>query len=296
MTSVSAPRSVGNLLRLAFEWTLIVAAVGSTATMVRRQAGDRGLPDGWTTAQPRDELRPKFSYDPRGGRDGKGAFAIAADGRDGLDGWWTKAVPVKGGSHYRFHAARKTDGVSLPRQSALVRIVWQDDKGHSVALDAPTVAGYLKGWKSTAEPEFPTDKQTDGSGWTEVSDTYHVPSKATRAVIELHLQWPPPGGRIEWSEVSFEETSPPAGRKSATGRCAFPAERQVRDCQLRRGPAAHRTGRKTKRRLDRSRRNSDLLRPGQVPRRNRRAGAWPHDRILRCIGQETQPLHRAQRL
>ena len=213
MTSVSAPRSVGNLLRLAFEWTLIVAAVAPTATMVRAGSGDRGIPDGWTTAQPREELRPKFSYDAHGGRDGKGAFAIAADGRDGLDGWWSTTVAVKGGSYYRFHAARKTDGVTLTRQSALVRIVWQDDKGHSVALDAPTVAGYLKGWKSTAEPEFPTDKQTDGMGWTEVSDTYHVPSKATRTVIELHLQWPPPGGRIEWSEVSFEETSPPAGRR-----------------------------------------------------------------------------------
>ena len=103
--------------------------------------------------------------------------------------------------------------MAVPRQSALVRIVWQDDGGRSVPLDGPTVSGYLKGWKSTAEPEFPTDKQTDAAGWTEVSDTYLAPSKATRAVIELHLQWAPPGGRIEWSEVSFEETSPPAGRK-----------------------------------------------------------------------------------
>ena len=104
-------------------------------------------------------------------------------------------------------------GVTLPRQTAVVRIVWQDDNGRSVSLDAPAVTGYLKGWKPTAEPEYPTDKQTDASGWTEVSDTYRAPSKATRAVIELHLQWAPPGGRIEWSEVSFEETSPPSGRK-----------------------------------------------------------------------------------
>jgi predicted amidohydrolase len=120
---------------------------------------------------------------------------------------------VKGGTYYHFHAARKVEHVALPRQSAVVRIVWQDESGHSVSLDAPAVTGYLKGWKPTAEPEYPTDKQTDAAGWTEVSDTYHAPSKATRAVIELHLQWAPPGGRIEWSEVSFEQTSPPAGRK-----------------------------------------------------------------------------------
>jgi predicted amidohydrolase len=95
----------------------------------------------------------------------------------------------------------------------VVRIVWQDDRERSVSLDAPAVTGYLKGWTPTAEPDYPTDKQTDATGWTEVSDTYFAPSKATRATIELHLQWAPPGGRIEWSEVSLAETAPPEGRK-----------------------------------------------------------------------------------
>jgi predicted amidohydrolase/tetratricopeptide (TPR) repeat protein len=174
---------------------------------------DPSAPGGWTTAAPREEIRPSFSFDARGGRDGKGAFVIAAGDRDGLDGWWTSTSPVKGGRHYRFHGARKPDGLPLARQNAVVRIVWQDDNGRSVSLDTPAVTGYLKGWKPTAEPEYPTDKQTDAQGWTEVSDTYRVPLKATRAVIELHLQWPPPGGQIRWSEVSFVETSPPAGRR-----------------------------------------------------------------------------------
>jgi predicted amidohydrolase len=213
MTSVSERTSLGRTLRSACQWSLLGAALAASATMVLARNGDRGAPDGWTSSQPRPELRPKFSYDANGGRDGKGAFVIAADERDGLDGWWTTTVPVKGGSHYRFHAVRKTDGVTLTRQTAIVRIVWQDASGHSVALDVPAVTGYLKGWKPAAEPEFPTDKETDRAGWTEVSDTYRVPSKATRAVIELHLQWPPPRGRIQWSEISFKETSPPVGRR-----------------------------------------------------------------------------------
>ena len=36
MTSVSERKSVGNLLRLAFQWLLIVAAVASGSTTVRR--------------------------------------------------------------------------------------------------------------------------------------------------------------------------------------------------------------------------------------------------------------------
>ena len=200
-------------VRWACGWCLFFTSLAGCAATVCASHGERGAPDGWTTCEPREELRPNFSYHAGGGRDGKGAFVIEAVEREGLDGWWTKTVPVAGGTYYRFHAARKIDGVALPRQSAVVRIVWKDDTGGSVSLDAPAVAGYLKGWKPTAEPEFPSDKETDAAGWTEVSDTYRAPSKATRAVIELHLQWPPPGGRIEWSEVSLEETSPPAGRR-----------------------------------------------------------------------------------
>ena len=192
---------------------LAFAALAVCAAPVLARDSKQSVPDGWTNSAPREELRPTFAYDADGGRDRKGGFLIAADQREGLDGWWTKTVPVKGGMRYRFHAARKTERVALPRQSAVVRIVWQDDRGRSVLCDVPTVTGYLKGWKPTAEPEYPTDKQTDERGWTEVSDTYLAPSKATRATIELHLQWAPPGGRIEWSEVSLEETAAPVGRK-----------------------------------------------------------------------------------
>jgi predicted amidohydrolase len=196
-----------------FNLCLSLFSLAAFAATVDAANGESSAPDGWTTHEPRAELRPNFSFDARGGRDGKGAFIIQADEREGLDGWWTKTVAVQGGRYYRFHASRKTGGVLVPRRSAVVRIVWQDDSGRSVPLDAPTATGYLKGWKSTAEPEFPTDKKTDAEGRTEVSDTYLAPSRATRAVIELHLQWARPGGRIEWSEIAFEETSPPSGRR-----------------------------------------------------------------------------------
>jgi predicted amidohydrolase len=62
-----------------------------------------------------------------------------------------------------------------------------------------------------AEPEYPTDKGTDSDGWTEVSDTYLAPSAATQAVVELTVRWAP-RGKIEWSEVTLQETSPPSGR------------------------------------------------------------------------------------
>lgn len=188
--------------------------VGAGDQQAAKQGGQKSnvAPDGWTTAAPRDEIRPRFSYDPAGGRDGKGSLRITADKREGLDGFWTRTYPIAGGHFYRFHTARKVTHVAAPRRSAVVRLLWQDDKGKAVPGDTPAITEYLKGWTPIAEPEFPTDKETDAQGWTEVSDTYHAPSKATQAVVELHLQWAP-GGSIDWSEVGLTETKPPAGRK-----------------------------------------------------------------------------------
>src|SRR5215475_13987202 len=86
-------------------------------------------PDGWTTAAPRDEIRPAFTYDATGGPDGKGCFVITADRRDGLDGCWTKSFPVTGGKHYRFAASFRAKGVTVPRRTVVVEIHWRDAQG-----------------------------------------------------------------------------------------------------------------------------------------------------------------------
>ena len=170
-----------------------------------------GIPAGWTAASPRDELRPAFSFDPAGGPKKGGAFAIAADGREGLHGWFEKTFPVTGGKYYHLRAARKVSGVAVPRRSAVVRVLWRDDAGKPVPMSEPAVSGYLKGYAGAAEAEHPTDKGTDPDGWTEVSDTYRAPAKATRAVVELHLLWAP-GGRVEWADVAVTEVPAPAPR------------------------------------------------------------------------------------
>jgi predicted amidohydrolase len=168
-------------------------------------------PDGWTTTAPRDEIRPEFSYAPTGGLGGAGAFVIKHDRREGLDGGWTKTVPITGGKHYRFVTHYKASGVPLPRRSVVAKLDWRDGEGKKVSLDEPAVSGYLRGAIPQAETEFPTTKNTD-AGWTEVSDTYRAPSKATHAVIELRLRWAA-GGTVRWGDVTLAETDPPPPRK-----------------------------------------------------------------------------------
>ena len=161
---------------------------------------------GWTAESPRDEIRPQFSS----GADN--TLIITHDEREGLDGWFQMSFEVKGGTFYRFDARRKTNGVTNLRQSYLVRLVWQDSNGNGVKLDA--APEYLTPGlpMPSAEPEYPADGPTDAEGWTTVSGVYRAPSKAAKAIVELHLQWAP-GGRVEWRGASLTATEPPAPRK-----------------------------------------------------------------------------------
>src|SRR5256885_73043 len=118
----------------------------------------KGAPTGWTSLAPRDEIKPIFRYESKGGRNGREAFMIAGDNREGTSGWWQKTFPVEGGKTYRFSAWRKVEGVASPGQSGLARVLWRDAKGNTVKRDELTVGRYLHGSKATAEPEYPTDK------------------------------------------------------------------------------------------------------------------------------------------
>lgn len=166
--------------------------------------------NGWTEQSAREEIRPRFSIDAKGATDGVGILIITTDDSIGQQGWFQKAVSVKGGFHYQFHALRKVTNVAVPRRSVVARICWQDDNGKMVQADAPP--GQELGRLPMAEPEHPMDGVVDKLGWTTVSGNYRAPLKATRAVVELHLQWAP-RSQVMWSDVKFAATSPPAPRK-----------------------------------------------------------------------------------
>jgi predicted amidohydrolase len=166
---------------------------------------------GWRTYAPREEIRPTFAFEPQGGRDSSACFLIQTDAREGQDGSWTKIFTVTGGNYYHFSAVYKAKSVLVPRRSIIAKIDWQDAKGHSVILDEPTVANYLRGSTGMAETEFPSTHETGEDGWTEVSDTYRAPSRATQAAVSLHLQWAV-NAEVRWSKAAFVEVPPEAPR------------------------------------------------------------------------------------
>jgi predicted amidohydrolase len=171
-------------------------------------------PAGWEAKAPREEIKPNFSFDPKGGPHGKGSLVIESDKRDGLHGWWQKSYPIAGAKFYHFDAVRKTDSVEVPRRSAVVRLLWQDASGKAVFADPPDDN---KAALPRMEPEYPLDRDTDAKGWTSVSGIYRAPSKATQAVVELHLRevTPPPARKVRLAAVHFM----PRGGKSPMDNC-----------------------------------------------------------------------------
>src|SRR5262249_54895757 len=120
--------------------SLALAAFASTADepkSTKQAKKDAPFPPGWEPVAQRDEIRPTFSFDPRGGPKGDGALVIVTGDSVGQQGRFEKTFPVTGGKFYRFSAVRKAENVATPRRSVLVRIVWQDSKGAAVPADVP---------------------------------------------------------------------------------------------------------------------------------------------------------------
>src|SRR5205807_8631331 len=150
---------------------------------------EHDAPDNWKALSPREEIRPTFEFKKDGGPSGSGSFVIRTDQREGLDGHWEKTFVIKGGEYYRFHALRRMENVTSPRRSALARILWRDAQDRPVRRDEPGATSYAPNQAPLAEPEYPTEGQSGTNGWTELSDVYRAPSKASKAIVELYLRW-----------------------------------------------------------------------------------------------------------
>ena len=188
---------------------IVLAIAFSAGSLFGSEVAD--APEGWRTYAPREEIRPSFAYERKGGADNTDCLVTRTDDREGQDGAWTKTFPVTGGKYYRFGAVYQAKNVALPRRSIVAKLDWRDAEGHSIPLDEPTVANYLRGSTGMAETEFPATERARPDGWTELSDTYRAPSRAAEATISLHLQWSQ-NSELRWSKVSLSEVSAPAPR------------------------------------------------------------------------------------
>ena len=163
-------------------------------------------PANWHTWSPREEITPDFSFNPKAGQDGKGAWIIRTDKREGLHGCWVGEFPVQGGRNYRFSVLYHSKGVGNENKDIVARLLWRDANNKPVKHDEPTFTTYLPGTLPEAAPEYPQRKDSNDKKWSEISDTYLAPGKASKGIVELYLQWQP-HAKVEWSNVTLTEVS-----------------------------------------------------------------------------------------
>lgn len=172
--------------------------------------------DGWKGVSSRDEIRPQFIHLKPASNDGREAWVIRADDREGLDGHWEKAMPVEGGRWYEFRIERRLKNVRVPRRSALVRLQWRDAQGRLVRHDAPGAHSFAPDQAPVAEPEYPVETVPDARGVSILEGVYQAPSAARQVLVELHSRWAP-NSEVEWSQLSLQTVAPPAPRRVRVG-------------------------------------------------------------------------------
>lgn len=183
----------------------------SAVPLFSAEIREPGAPAGWTAEASREEIRPKFLYNAKGGRSGSGSFVIETGELDGMDGFWRRSFPVEGGKFYLFDAYRKATGVEYPQQCAVITVQWYDAAGKRVVDDRKLVDRYLTNYKPTTPLEYPVEGPAGKDGWTLVSGTWQAPSGASQAVVEMHGRWAA-RARMEWSDVQLRQTEAPAPR------------------------------------------------------------------------------------
>lgn len=212
--------------------------------MVEPQILNSYGPEGWSNSWPRDEIKPIFTFNPKGGPENCGSFIIESGQCKRPFGKWLKTFPVNGGQYYRFSVYRKYYGANsaVPmRRAGIARVLWCDDKGRSVMHDKPSIASFKPGENPTVPPSFPEYPLKysilDSQGWMEISDVYLVPSAATQAIVELELRCAP-NARVEWAGVSLLKVPEPKPRRVRLAAVHFipPIGKSPEEKQLAFGP------------------------------------------------------------
>jgi predicted amidohydrolase len=144
----------------------------------------------WKQWSPREEIAPKFSFDPKGGRDGRGALKIAASASSDFGSWRSTLDQLRAGQTYRFTAWYRTKDVEDPRRSVISRLEWLNAAGKVVRF-------------SIRPPEYPGEVSRTGD-WAKMELVVRAPDTAVAVDVQLSLGFDA-DGVVWWDTVSMTE-------------------------------------------------------------------------------------------
>ncbi len=178
-----------------------------------------GLPQGWRTSAPREEIAPAFASDSSISHSGRLSARSTAKGSPGTMGYWVTTVRgIQPGASsddfgmsqltlresdflssrsYRVACYFKAKGIESPAKNIWIRVNWMNAKGQEVFT------------------EF-VSRITNAGGWYRAEQVLTAPRAARSLNLELVLQWTATG-TVWWDDVSVEEVPAAAARHIKVG-------------------------------------------------------------------------------
>ena len=189
--------SLAPLLVLVLATATLLGASERARMVARSQFARETDTAGWAKWSPRDEISPQFSFDPKGGRDGRGALKITARAPSDFGAWRNTLGNLRGGQAYRFTAWYRTEKVENDRHCVIARLQWVD------------AAGKLLG-HTVRPPEYPLDVARE-NGWVKVESIVRAPETAAGLEVQLSLGFDGDGS-VWWDSVDIVEVDTPPAR------------------------------------------------------------------------------------
>jgi len=149
----------------------------------------------WVFEAQREALAPAHEIDAQNTYQGTSTYLLSGDGKEHVNGQWTRTVAVEAGEAVQFEVFYQADNVEEAHRSILSRIVWLTDEG-----------------RPAGRPEYPavTGKQ-EGNQWGQMRQVYMVPGEVTKAKIELIYRWDPDGS-VRFGGCSLKPAPKPTPR------------------------------------------------------------------------------------
>ena len=150
----------------------------------------------WKFESQREQISPRWYTDSKTTFQNKATLALAGNGKEYVDGHWSKTVAVEELQYYQFKTHFKAVKVEEPGRCIQGRIIWQDKAGEQIGF--------------TEYPVTASDKTPEG--WNIMEKLYQVPPGTAKAKLELHFRWDA-DGTVNYTEATFQKTTPPLPRK-----------------------------------------------------------------------------------
>src|SRR5688572_17426935 len=94
----------------------------------------KGFAQDWKFESQRDQISPRWYADTKTTLNNKPTLGLSGEGKEYVDGHWSKTVTVEAGQYYQFRTFFRTTKVEEPGRCIQGRVIWLDHADKQVGF------------------------------------------------------------------------------------------------------------------------------------------------------------------